>query len=83
MFVSDSILSYHGSKGLSHKLQVNYAISYFFYLYLMLYAWPARFNVTENLKIFAIFFGTKQDRDRINLAFMELKRYESLLILCV
>jgi hypothetical protein len=37
---------------LSRKLQTNCAISYYFYIYLMLYACAASFNVTENLKNF-------------------------------
>jgi len=37
-----------GSKGLSHKLQTNYTISFCFCLYLMLYACATRFDVTWN-----------------------------------
>ena len=33
----------------NYRIQINYAISYFFYLYLMLYASAVRFDVTINL----------------------------------
>jgi len=42
-------------KDLSRKLQINCAISYLFYLYLMLYTCTAKFDVMKNLK----FFGNK------------------------
>jgi hypothetical protein len=37
-------------KDLSHKLQTNCIISFYFYLYLMLHTCAARFDVTENFK---------------------------------
>jgi len=46
---------------------MNYAISYFFYLYLMLHVCAARFDVTENLKKFVKFFGTKQGLNNLEL----------------
>ena len=49
-----------GSKDLSGKLKINYAISYFFNLYLIFYTCTAKFAVIQNLKYLAIFFGTKQ-----------------------
>jgi hypothetical protein len=48
------------SKDLSRKLQANYAISYFFYLYLMLHAYAARFDVIGNLEKFLNFGLTIQ-----------------------
>jgi len=44
-----------GLKDLSRDLQVNCAISFYFYLYLILHACAARFDVTENLKKFLVF----------------------------
>jgi hypothetical protein len=38
---------YIGSKDLSPKLQTNFAISYLFYLYLMLHVYVQRFDVME------------------------------------
>jgi len=38
-----------GLKNSSRNLQVNCAISYFFYLHLMFYACAVRFDVIENL----------------------------------
>ena len=46
------IMDYLGLKDSSRQLQANCAISYFFYLHLMLYACAARFDVTENLEFF-------------------------------
>jgi hypothetical protein len=46
-----------GSKDLSRKLQTNCAISYYFYLYLMLHVCAAKFDVTRNLNFFAKIFG--------------------------
>jgi hypothetical protein len=43
-------MKYLDLKDLSYNLQANC-----FYLYLILYTWAARFNVTENLKKFLIF----------------------------
>jgi len=43
------------SKDSSRKLQVNYAIIYFFYLYLMLYACVIKFNVIRNFEKFLDF----------------------------
>jgi len=45
-----SIIDYLGLKYLSRKLQINYAINYFFYLYLMLHASAVRFDGIQNLK---------------------------------
>ena len=44
------IMDYLDLKDSSRHLRANNAISYSFYLYLMLYTCAARFNVTENLK---------------------------------
>ena len=44
-----------GLKDSSRDLQVNYAISYSFYLYLILHACAVRFDVTENLVKFWVF----------------------------
>jgi hypothetical protein len=38
-----------GSKDLSHNLQVNCAIYFYFRLYLMFHAYAERFDVTKNL----------------------------------
>ena len=46
------IMDYLGLKDSSRQLQINCAISYFFYLHLMLHACAARFDVTKNLEIF-------------------------------
>ena len=40
------------SKNSSHKLQVNCVINFYFHLYLILYTYAVRFNVTENLNFF-------------------------------
>jgi len=50
------IIDYLCSKVSSHELQINCAISYFFYLYFVLHACAIRFDVTKNLKNFANFF---------------------------
>jgi len=44
-------------KRLSRKLQINYVVSYFFYLYLVLHACAARFDVMGNVKNFVKYFG--------------------------
>ena len=44
-----------GLKDSSRDLQANCAISFCFYLYLMLYACAARFDVTENFEKFLVF----------------------------
>ena len=54
------IIDYLGLKDLFRQLRANCAISYSFYLYLMLYACVARFDVTENLKKIWILCGPKQ-----------------------
>ena len=46
------IMDYLGLKDSSRQLQANCAISYSFYLYLMLHACAARFDVTKNLENF-------------------------------
>ena len=48
------IMDYLGLKDSSHQLQANCAISYSFYLYLMLHTCAARFDVTGNLENFWI-----------------------------
>ena len=45
-------MDYLGLKDSSRQLQANCVISYSFYLYLMLYACAARFDVTKNLENF-------------------------------
>ena len=45
-------MDYLGLKVSSRQLRANYAISYSFYLHLMLHACAARFDVTENLENF-------------------------------
>ena len=47
-------MDYLGLKDSSRQLRVNYAISYSFYLHLMLHTCAARFDVTKNLKKFWI-----------------------------
>jgi hypothetical protein len=42
---------------LSHDLQLNCMISFYFRLYLMLHACAVRFDVTENLENFFRFWG--------------------------
>ena len=54
---NDPIMNYLGLKDLSRQLRANYAISYSFYLHLMLNACAARFDVTGNLEIFWILGG--------------------------
>ena len=46
------IMNYLGLKDSSRQLRTNCAISYFFYLHLMLYACAVKFDVTVNLEIF-------------------------------
>jgi hypothetical protein len=46
------IMDYLGLKDSSRQLQANCAISYSFYLHLMLHACAARFDVTGNLENF-------------------------------
>jgi hypothetical protein len=46
------IMDYLGLKDLSRQLQANCAISYSFYLHLMLHVCAARFDVTGNLENF-------------------------------
>jgi len=50
-------MDYLGLKDLSRQLRANCAISYSFYLRLMLHACAARFDVTENLGKFWILGG--------------------------
>ena len=60
LFVFDKyypIMNQLDSKNLSCKLQINYAISYLFYLYLMLHISATIFKVTKNLKNFIKYFG--------------------------
>ena len=52
-----SIMDYLGLKDSSRQLRVNCAISYSFYLHLMLHACAARFDMTENLGKFWILGG--------------------------
>ena len=47
-----SIMDYLGLKDLSRQLRANCAISYSFYLHLMLHACAVRFDVTGNLENF-------------------------------
>jgi hypothetical protein len=49
-----------GSKDSSHKLQVNCVINFYFRLYLILYTYAVRFNVTGNLNFFGKAFREKQ-----------------------
>jgi len=49
------IMEQLGLKDLSRDLQVNCAISYIFYLYLMFHACAARFDVMGNLVKFCVF----------------------------
>ena len=54
-FVCDKyylIMNQLGPKDLSRNLQLNCIISFYFHLYLMLYVYAERFDVTENLKTF-------------------------------
>ena len=51
------IMDYLGLKDSSRQLRTNCAISYSFYLHLMLYVCATRFDVTENLENFWIFGG--------------------------
>ena len=51
------IMDYLGLKDSSRQLRTNCAISYSFYLYLMLHACAARFDVTGNFEIFLILGG--------------------------
>ena len=46
-----------GSEDSSRKLQINYIISYFFYLYLVLYVYATRFDMMGNVTNFAKYFG--------------------------
>ena len=46
------IMDYLGLKDSSRQLRANCAISYYFYLHLMLHTCAVRFDVTENLEIF-------------------------------
>ena len=48
-----------GLKDLSRDLQIKCVINFYFYLYLMLYACDARFDMTENLEFFFVFRWTK------------------------
>jgi hypothetical protein len=54
------IIDYLYSENLSHKVQINCTINYYFYLYLMFYTYVTRFDVTENLKFFTKLYKTKQ-----------------------
>ena len=51
------IMDYLGLKDSSRQLRANCAISYPFYLHLMLHACAARFDVTGNLENFWILGG--------------------------
>jgi len=44
------IIEYLGLKDLSHDLQINCAINFYFYLNLMFHAFAAKFNTMRNLK---------------------------------
>ena len=44
------IMDYLGLKDSSRQLRANCAISYSFYLHLMLHAYAARFDMTKNLE---------------------------------
>jgi len=46
-------------KDSSHKLQVNYAVSFYFYLYLILHICAVKFDVTKNFKKFLVFRGSR------------------------
>ena len=48
------IMDYLGLKDSSRQLRTNCAISYSFYLHLMLHTYAVRFDVTENLQKFWI-----------------------------
>jgi len=48
------IINYLGSKDLSRNLHINCAISFCFYLYLIIHACAARFDVTINLEKFLV-----------------------------
>jgi hypothetical protein len=52
-------MDYLGSKDSSRHLQTNYAISYFFYLHLMLHACVERFDVMGEEKIFWVGMGSE------------------------
>jgi len=54
-----SIMDYLDLKDSSRQLRINCVISYFFYLYLMLYTYAARFDVIRNLEKFWILGGSK------------------------
>ena len=67
LFVFDKyclIMDYLGSKNSSHKLQINYIISYYFYLYLILNICAATFDMSGNMKKVLIFFLPKQGPSR-------------------
>ena len=51
------IMDYLDLKDSSRQLRINCAISYSFYLHLMLHVYAARFDVTENLEKFWILSG--------------------------
>ena len=51
------IMDYLGLKDSSRQLRANCAISYSFYIHLMLHACAIRFDVTKNLKNFWILGG--------------------------
>ena len=51
------IMDYLDLKDSSRQLRANCAISYSFYLHLMLHAYAVRFDVTENLEKFWILGG--------------------------
>ena len=53
-------MDYLGLKDSSRQLRANCAISYSFYLHLMLHTCAARFDVTGDLKKFWILVGSKQ-----------------------
>ena len=50
-----SIIEWLGLKDSSRNLQINCVISFYFYLYLVLHACVARFDVTGNLEKFLDF----------------------------
>ena len=66
-------MDYLGLKDSSRQLQANCAISYSFYLHLMLYACAVRFDVTENLENFWFLGGISTGPKRgLNRTFLRL-----------
>ena len=46
-----------GLKDSSRDLQVNYIISFYFHIYLVLHAYAAKFNMMKNFEKFLVFLG--------------------------